>query len=168
MMSTVSAFAKKIALAATISAMLPTGFACAMTTAARDAAVERKASNYSADEFIGFWEKEGNDRIGLTVTPAEKGWYGIEISWPRNNRQVDMYTMTAKPAGEHVLQYTDCRHYLLTFGEKYIEKEELLYQDGTGSLRMVGAKRIEWQDDQEHKADGDVFVPLSSPLGGGL
>ena len=160
--------AKKIALATALSVMLPAGFACAMPDAAREAVVEYTASNYSADEFIGFWEKEGHDRIGLTITPAEKGWYGIEVSWPRNNRQVDMYTMTAKPAGNHVLQYSDCKHYLVTFGEKYIEKEELLYQDGTGSLRMVAAKRITWQDNQEHKADDAVFVPLSSPLGGGL
>ena len=38
----------------------------------------------------------------------------------------------------------------------------------TGSLRMVGTKRIIWQDNQDHKVDGAVFVPLMSPLGGGL
>ena len=167
-MNAIPILAKKMALAAAISVMLPAGFACAMPNAAQDAVVEYKASGYSADEFIGFWEKEDNTRIGLTITPAEKGWYGIEVCWPRNDRQVDMYTMTAKPAGDHVLQYSDCKHYLLTYGEKYIDKEELLYENGTGSLRMVGVKRITWQDDQEHKADGAVFVPLSSPLGGGL
>ena len=160
--------ARKLFFAAAIAAMLPAGGACAAPNAAQDAAVESKISDHAADEFIGFWEKEGNNRIGLTITPAEKGWYGIEISWPRNKQQVDMWTMTAKPAGNHVLQYTDCKHYLLTFGEKYIEKEELLYEDGTGSLHMVAAKRITWQDDQEHKADGAAFVPLTSPLGGGL
>ena len=160
--------ARKLFFAAAIAAMLPAGAAYTAPNAVQDAAVESKTSDYSADEFIGFWEKEDNDRIGLTITPAEKGWYGIEISWPRDKHHVDMWTMTAKPAGKHVLEYTDCSHYLLTFGEKYIEKEELLYKDGTGSLRMVSTKRITWQDDQDHKADGTAFVPLTSPLGGGL
>ncbi len=158
----------KAVLAAAIIALLPAGFACAMPNAAPAAVVEYQASDPSPDAFIGFWEEESNDRVGLTITPAEKGWYGVEISWPRSKRQVDMWTMTARPVSGNVLQYTDCRHYLLTFGEQYIEKEELLYQDGTGNLRMVGVKRITWQDDQDHKADGAVFVPLTSPLGGGL
>lgn len=162
-MHTISVFAQKMALAATIFAMVPAGIACAMPDAAQTAAVERKA----ADEFIGFWEEESNSRIGLTITPAQTGWYGVEISWPRNERQVDMWTMTARPTGDHVLRYADCQHYLLTYGPQYLEKEELLYRDGTGSLRMVDAKRIFWQDDQEHKADDAVFVPLTSPLGGG-
>ena len=167
-MNGIPSLARKLIFAAAIAAMLPAGAACAAPSAGQDAAVESKTSDYSADEFIGFWEKEDNDRIGLTITPAEKGWYGIEISWPRDKHHVDMWTMTAKPAGKHVLEYTDCSHYLLTFGEKYIEKEELLYKDGTGSLRMAGTKRITWQDDQDHKADGAAFVPLTSPLGGGL
>ena len=159
---------RKTFLAAAVAAMIPAGFACPMTEASQQAAAaESKMPGASADEFIGFWEEESNDRIGLTITPAEKGWYGIEVSWPRNDRQVDMWTMTARPAGSSVLEYTDCRHYLLTRGQQYWEKEELLYSDGTGKLLMADVKRIVWQDDQDHKADGAVFVPLTSPLGGG-
>ena len=162
-----SAFTKKVFLAAAIAATLPAGNACAEPVVAQDAAAEAGTAAYAADEFIGFWEEGSNGRVGLTITPAQKGWYGIEVCWPRNGRQVDMWTMTAKPTGDHILQYTDCRHYLLTYGEQYLEKEELLYQDGTGKLLMAGAKRIVWQDDQDHKADEAVFVPLKSPLGGG-
>ena len=63
--------ARKLFFAAAITAMLPAGAACAAPNAAQDAAVESKISDHAADEFIGFWEKEGNDRIGLTITPAE-------------------------------------------------------------------------------------------------
>ena len=167
-MLTILSFARKAAVAVAVAAMITTGGAYAMPFTPGDVAVEHQASKVSADEFIGFWEKEDNDRIGLTITPEGKGCYGIEISWPRNSRQVDMYTMSARPAGDHVLQYTNCKHYLVTFSGTYVEDEELLYKDGTGTLRMVSAKRITWQDDQEHKADGAAFVPLSSPLGGGL
>ena len=43
-----------------------------------------------------------------------------------------------------------------------------LYQNGTGRVSLVGKDTLTWQDDQEHKGDGLLFVPLSSPLGGGL
>ena len=56
----------------------------------------------------------------------------------------------------------------MTYGDKYIEKEELLYQDGTGTISFTGTKRIVWIDDQDHVADDFVFIPLRSPLGGGL
>jgi hypothetical protein len=76
--------------------------------------------------------------------------------------------MTARPVSKDTLEYADCRHYLLTYGDKYIESEEVLYQNGTGRVSLVGKDTLTWQDDQEHKGDGLLFVPLSSPLGGGL
>ena len=164
-----SGIAKKIALAAAISSMVSMGgIAYAMPGFVQGAAMEQKASKDPKYEFCGFWEEDLKGDIRLTVTPAEEGWFGVEVSWRRNSKQVDMWTMTAKPIGNHTMQYTDCRHYLLTYGPKYLDKEELLYEGGTGSLRMVGTERIAWQDDQEHRADGLSFVPLRSPLGGGL
>ena len=167
-MNAIPTLVKNFVMAATISAMLPIGYACAMPDTVQDAAIGFQTANYSPDEFIGFWEEEKEGDSRLTVTPAEKGWYGIEISWPRNKHQVDMWTMTAKPTGNHIMQYTDCKHYLLTFGQQYIEKEELLYQDGTGSVIMIDTKKVAWLDDQDHRADDTAFVPLKSPLGGGL
>ena len=167
-MRAVSTFAKKIVLAAAVSAMLPVGFACAASQTAQAPAIAYRQAENAADEFLGFWEEALEGEIRLTVTKAEKGWYGVEVSHRRNERQVDMWTMTAKPAGDHVMQYTDGNHILLTYGPQYIEKEEFLYRNGTGTIRMVGPKQVKWQDDQDHKADDVLFIPLRSPLGGGL
>ena len=167
-MKAVFAFARKIVLAAAISAMLPTGFACAMPNSVQAAAVEDKASAFTADEFVGFWEEEAEGNFRFTVTHAEPGWYGIEVCYNRTPKLVDIWTMTAKPTGKHVMEYKDCRHYLLTYGPQYIDKEELLYENGTGTVHMVGPKRIVWKDHQDHVADSVFFIPLRSPLGGGL
>ena len=167
-MKTIPIIAKKLLLAAAISAMLPTGFACAMPNTVQDAAIEYKAADYTPDEFLGFWEEEAEGNFRLTVTVGEKGWYGIEVCYNRNKTQVDMWTMTAKPVGKHVLEYSDCHHYLLTYGPQYIDKEEVLYEKGTGTIHMVGTKRVVWKDNQDHIADNAIFIPLRSPLGGGL
>lgn len=148
--------------------MLPVGFANAMPSAVPGPAVEYSSSVRAGDEFLGFWDEElvGIGRINITV--GEDDWYGVEVSWRRSAYQVDMWTMSAVPVGKGVMKYTDCRHYLLTYGEKYIEKEELLYENGTGTLSFIGPKRILWIDDQDHVADDSVFIPIRSPLGGGL
>ena len=76
--------------------------------------------------------------------------------------------MSAYPAGEHMLRYKDCIHYLLTFNGTVVEREEILYENGTGTVVMEGLKRVRWFDDQDHKADDVLYIPLRSPLGGGL
>lgn len=148
--------------------MLPMGFVNAMPTAVPGTAVEYDSSIRKGDEFLGFWEEEKAGEGRLTVTVGENDWYGVEVSWRRNARQVDMWTMSAVPVGKGIMKYSDCSHYLLTFGDKYIEKEELLYENGTGTISFTGPKRIVWIDDQDHVADDSVFIPLRSPLGGGL
>ncbi len=185
-MFAVPAFVKRIVLVGALFALPLTGYAWAEPHAAlddvQDVAIENEAdvdevqdedvdeddSAYAADKFLGFWEEYIEGDVRLTITRAEKGWYGIEVSWRRNSHQVDMWTMTAKPTDDNTLQYEDGNHHLVTYGQKYIDKEELLYKNGTGRILMVGDKRIVWEDDQDHKADDILFVPLRSPLGGGL
>lgn len=158
----------KIFSALAVLFLLHMSIANAMPSTMPDTAVEYSASNRKGDEFLGFWEEEKAGEGRLTVTVGENDWYGVEVSWRRNARQVDMWTMSAVPVGKGVMKYSDCSHYLLTYGDKYIEKEELLYQNGTGTISFTGPKRIVWVDDQDHVADDFVFIPLRSPLGGGL
>ncbi len=128
----------------------------------------REAPASSWDEFIGFWEEDLKGEARFTVTPGDGAWYGIEASWPHGANQVEFWTMSAYPAEEHVLRYTDCIHYLLTFNGTVVEREEILYENGSGTVVMEGPKRLRWFDDQDHKADDVLYVPLRSPLGGGL
>ena len=49
-----------------------------------------------------------------------------------------------------------------------IDKEEVLYKNGTGSITVNSAKEMTWRDDQDHVADNIVYVKMNRPLGGGL
>ena len=155
-------------MALALSAMAQFGLACVWPGGGQGAMAQGILSQERINEFCGFWEDSGTKVVRINVTTAEDGWFGLEVSWRRNSRQVDMWTMTARPMSKDTLEYADCSHYLLTYGDKYIESEEVLYQNGTGRVSLVGKDTLTWQDDQEHKGDGLLFVPLSSPLGGGL
>ena len=164
---------KKLAMAAAIVFMIPAGFAFAMPSIAPETAVEFKAAkyDYTKDAFFswcGWWGEKAADRAMITVTTGEEGWYGLEISWRRSASQVDMWTMTGYPAGKDTMTYKDCIHYLLTYKDGLIDKEEILYKNGTGSITVNSAKEMTWRDDQDHVADNIVYVKMNRPLGGGL
>jgi len=144
------------------------GLVCALPERGQSVAAKGILSRERINDFCGFWEESREKVVRINVTTAEEGWFGIEVSWRRNSRQVDMWTMTARPINTDTLEYTDCSHYLLTYGPQYIENEEILYKDGTGKIQLSGKDVLTWQDDQEHKGDDFVFIPLTSPLGGGL
>ena len=160
--------AVRLLVALSLLAVAQFGAICAWPEGGQVASAKGILSQERINEFCGFWEDSGTKVVRINVTTAEEGWFGLEVSWRRNSRQVDMWTMTARPVSKDTLEYADCSHYLLTYGDKYIESEEVLYQNGTGRVSLVGKDTLTWQDDQEHKGDGLLFVPLSSPLGGGL
>ena len=100
----------KIFSALAVLFLLHMSIADAMPSAMPDTAVEYSASNRKGDEFLGFWEEEKDGEGRLTVTVGENDWYGVEVSWRRNARQVDIWTMSAVPVGKGVMKYSDCRH----------------------------------------------------------
>ncbi|MBR4907705.1 MAG: hypothetical protein IKZ43_01685 [Acidaminococcaceae bacterium] len=164
---------KRIVSTAAILIMIPTGLAFAMPGTVPGTAVEFKAEtyDYTKDAFFswcGWWGEKAADRAMITITTGEKGWYGVEICWRRNASQVDMWTMSAEPAGKDVMEYKDCIHSLLTYKDGAIDKEEILYKNGTGAITVNSAKEMTWRDDQDHIADKIVYVKLNRPLGGGL
>lgn len=123
---------------------------------------------YTPDDFLGWWYEKVAGRGRITVTTGEDGWYGVEVCWSRSSSEVDMWTMSGVPAEDGVLLYNDCSHYRLAFNGTVVEKEELVYKDGTGSLFFVGDHEIMWLDNQEHAADNCVFVYNIPANGGGL
>ena len=167
-MGTLLKFAGRLLVALSLLAVAQFGSICALPEGGQVASAKGILSQERINEFCGFWEDSGTKVVRINVTTAEEGWFGLEVSWRRNSHQVDIWTMTARPVSKDTLEYADCSHYLLTYGDKYIESEEVLYQNGTGRVSLVGKDTLTWQDDQEHKGDGLLFVPLSSPLGGGL
>ena len=171
---------KKLAMVAAIVFMIPAQFVCAMSNVmpnnVPEAVVELKKEmpDFSKDpfkEWYGWWGEKAANRGRITVTRGENGWYGIEIAWPRNKSQTDMWMLTAVPISKDTMQYKDCQHYLLTFNASnpnIIDREETVHLNGTGTISMNSANEMIWRDDQDHRAADCVFVKLNLPDGGGL
>ena len=164
---------RKTVMAAVILFLIPAGLAFAMPNVVPETAVELKAEkyDYTKDAFIswcGWWGEKGTDRSMITITTGEKGWYGVEIYLTRNATQVDMWTMSAVPAGKNVMEYKDCTHYLLTYKDERIDREDILYKNGTGTISVNSNGKMTWRDNQDHIADKIVYEKLNRPQGGGL
>ncbi len=177
---------KRIVLAAIIMLMIPVQLAWAMSTliqnntpwpqdsTPRPAVELKKEYDPDKDPFLpwyGWWGEKTANRGRITVTVGEDGWYGFEISWPRNKLQTDMWMLTAVPINKNTMQYKDCQHYLLTFNAanpNIIDREETIHLNGTGTISMNSANEMIWLDDQDHRAADCVFVKLNLADGGGL
>ncbi len=158
---------RKIFAVLAVVLMIPIGTASAMPGTVLDTSYEYKMSGETPEKFLGFWDEELVGKGRMNVTPGDGDWYGVEVSWARSAYQVDMWTMSVNIPDDGVFEYRDCIHYLLTYGVQYLEKEDILYENGTGRFIMNGG-RVTWIDDQDHVADNSVFVKSTSPNGGGL
>ena len=142
---------KRLVMVAALVFLIPAGLAFAMPGFESGSPVELKAYNVKEDPFLG--------------------WYGFEITWPRNASQTDMWMLTAKPISKDTMQYKDCQHYLLTFNattRNVIDREETIHLNGTGTITVNRANEMIWRDDQDRRAADCVFVKLNLPDGGGL
>ena len=136
--------------------------------------LKKEMPDFSKDPFkvwYGWWGEKAANRGRIVVTRGENGWYGFEISWPRNKSQTDMWMLTAVPISKDTMQYKDCQHYLLTFNSSnpnIIDREDTVHLNGTGTIMVNSANEMIWRDDQDHRAADCVFVKLNLPDGGGL
>ena len=165
---------KRLVMVAALVFMIPAGLAFAMPGFESGSSVELKAYNVKEDPFLGWygwWGEKAASRGRISVTQGENGWYGFEITWPRNASQTDMWMLTAKPISKDTMQYKDCQHYLLTFNatnRNVIDREETIHLNGTGTITVNSANEMIWRDDQDRRAADCVFVKLNLPDGGGL
>lgn len=74
--------------------------------------------------------------------------------------EMNVWTMTARPAASHVLRYEDCRCVTLTLNEQGVENEALQYENGTGSFTLLSTNELRWQDDTGHTADDALFIAV--------
>lgn len=165
---------KRLVMVAALVFIIPAGLTFAMPGFESESSVELKAYNVKEDPFLGWygwWGEKAASRGRISVTQGENGWYGFEITWPRNASQTDMWMLTAKPISKDTMQYKDCQHYLLTFNatnRNIIDREETIHLNGTGTITVNRANEMIWRDDQDRRAADCVFVKLNLPDGGGL
>ena len=104
--------------------------------------------------------KYGCDRATMTIEAEGKDEAKINVTWGSSAFEYAEWNMVGKfDTATNTVNYTDCEKKVVTFkDEGVIDKEEVEYTDGTGSIKVNDDYSLEWVDDKEHIADGSKFV----------
>lgn len=113
---------------------------------------------YTPDSLLGNWAEKIAGRGYITISKSADGEYEVQVNWSNSAAEMNVWTMTARPAASNMLRYENCRHVLLTLREDGPETEELQYENGTGTFTLLSTNELQWQDDTGHAADDALFV----------
>ena len=113
---------------------------------------------YTPDELIGTWEEkyDGSGRIEISESGSSK--YAVKISRNTGTDEIHRWTMTAVPADSNILRYKDCTHTMSVIGDGGTETQEILYENGTGTITLLSTHELMWQDDVDDAGENAVFV----------
>ncbi len=104
--------------------------------------------------------KYGCDRATMTIEAQGTDEAKINVTWGSSAFEHAEWNMVGKfDTATNTVNYTNCEKKVVTYkDEGVIEKEEVEYTDGTGSIKVNDDYSLEWTDDKEHIADGSKFV----------
>ena len=104
--------------------------------------------------------KYGCDRATMTIEAQGTDEAKINVTWGSSAWEYAEWNMVGKfDTATNTVNYTNCEKKVVTYkDEGVIEKEEVEYTDGTGSIKVNDDYSLEWTDDKEHIADGSKFV----------
>ena len=121
---------------------------------------DMRALGYTPDSLLGNWAESSVGRGTITISASTEDRYDVQINWSSSAAEMNVWTMTARPAASHMLRYEDCRCVTLTLNENGVETEELQYENGTGSFTLLSTNELRWQDDTGHAADDALFIAV--------
>ena len=107
---------------------------------------------YTPDSLLGDWAEKIAGRGYITISKNDEGEYEVQVNWSNSAAEMNVWTMTARPAASNMLRYENCRHVLLTLREDGPETEELQYENGSGTFTLLSTNELQWQDDTGHAA----------------
>lgn len=113
---------------------------------------------YTPDSLLGNWVEKIAGRGTIAISKNAEGQYEVQVNWASSASEMNVWTMTARPAASNMLRYENCRYIILTLSEDGPETEELQYENGTGLLTLLSTNELQWQDNTGHAADDAVFI----------
>lgn len=112
-------------------------------------------------EPAGEYEDETSQRAVMEITPEGEDFYHVEISWAGSATEKAVWTFNGTfDYDSGMLTFKDCRKDIDSFDENQGEKEEIIYEGGTGAL-MYYEDGLHWQDDQEDAGKDCHFIKIS-------
>lgn len=118
------------------------------------------ASEDGQNPVMNIIGKYGCDRATMTIEAEGDDEARINVTWGSSAFEHAEWNMVGKfDTATNTVNYTDCEKKVITYkDDDTIEKEEVVYTDGTGSIKVNDDYSLEWTDDKEHIADGSKFV----------
>ncbi|WP_026528884.1 hypothetical protein [Butyrivibrio sp. VCD2006] len=99
-------------------------------------------------------------RGNLSITAQNDGRYLIEVWWGSSAAEHSEWVMNGEyDESSKTITYNDCVKHDFELGEDgEIIRDDIAYENGTGSIQIVDDNTINWTDDQDHIADD---VPMT-------
>ena len=119
---------------------------------------DMSALGYTPDSLLGNWAEKIAGRGFITISKSAEGTYEVQINWGSSAAEMNVWTMTARPAASNVLRYENGRYAILTLSEDGPETEDIQYENGTGSFTLLSTNELLWQDETGHAADDTLFI----------
>lgn len=94
----------------------------------------------------------------ITITASGDG-YAINVDWSSSAAEQTNWQFTCKADGSGVMEYSDCVRTDKVFNENGEETDTVVYEDGTGRLKLDG-DIIQWEDDVDNVAEDAEFKRL--------
>ena len=70
---------------------------------------DMRALGYTPDSLLGNWAEKSVGRGTIAISARADGRYDVQINWSSSAAEMNVWTMTARPAASHMLRYEDCR-----------------------------------------------------------
>jgi len=161
---------KKKALIITMICVLMLLAACGTAKTAPNAEVPSEPAAETAGDgqnpvmnFVGLY---GAGKGGMLVEAEGENGARITVTWANGAAEKSQWVMSGTFDAETLsVAYSDCVKTNLVFQEEGSDPAEtVVYTDGTGRIVFDGERyALTWEDDQEHIADGAVFLGGQQP-----
>ncbi len=115
-------------------------------------------SELAAEEFSGRWKETVAKRGMIDVSRVDDGTYDVAVSWPNGAAEKIFWRMTAKSVGPQTFVYEDCVCTVRKYSPDGSYRDEIRYENGTGTFVLQDKNCLAWSDDMEDTARDSVFA----------
>ena len=121
---------------------------------------ERKENREEQQKkLLGEWQDPDNERFIVDVWRDGEGGFHAVINLSEKEGEVYFWEMDG--AWQDTVDgfvYSDCKKSLVTYDDSGNPHEEVLYEDGSGSITIKGDDGIRWEDKKEKTGDHITFT----------
>ena len=120
---------------------------------------ERKAKRQDAQAtVVGEWISPDNDDFVIDVWRDGEGFFHATVNYSEQENDVTFWEMSGSwQDSTNGFNYNDCKKTHVTYDDSGNATEEVIYEDGTGSIYGSGEETLTWEDKEEKMGAGIAF-----------